>query len=135
MLKRRFAIVALFLISATVLVFAASDAPGSESDPVVTKSYIDQRISGVTAFAPLEIKEGQSLVGQEGAELILRSGEATAIGGVENGIADLTGGADLLSGAAISMNHLLLIPRSDGRGITANTDIWVMIKGGYSIDR
>ena len=134
MLKRRFAIIALFLISVTVTVFAASDAPGSESDPVVTKSYVDQKISGFAAFAPLELKEGQSLVGQEGTEIILRSGEATAIGGVENGIADLTGGADLLSGATINMNHLLLIPRSDGRGITANTDIWVMIKGGYSID-
>ena len=132
-MNRRFVLIALFVISVTILAVAASDAPGSEGDPLVTKSYVDQKMSGVSAFAPLEILEGQSLIGREGTEIILRSGEAKAICGGENGVSDLTGGADLLNGAEIKRNHLLLIPRNDGRGIFATTDVWVMVKGGYDL--
>ena len=49
-------------------------------------------------------------------------------------IADLTGGADLMTGASVELNHLLLVPRNDGRGITAVTDIWVMVRGEYNVN-
>ncbi|MDR1136102.1 MAG: hypothetical protein LBL49_08005 [Clostridiales Family XIII bacterium] len=125
------AILAGIVLSAAV--YAASLEPGSEEDPLVTKSYLDQKLSAAAVFVPLEVKEGQTLIGDEGAEIILRSGEASAIGNEENGISDLTAGKDLMSGDILETNHLLLIPRSDGRGITAITDIWLMIKGGYSL--
>jgi hypothetical protein len=126
------ALLAIGLLS--VAVYAAASDPGSESDPLVTKSYVDQLLSKTgVVFVPLEVKEGQRLVGGEGAELILRSGEATAVGAEENGVSDLTAGKDLMTGDAVEANHLLIVPRGDGRGITAETDVWLMIKGGYSL--
>ncbi len=114
---------------AGVVMAVADTQPGSESDPVVTKSYVDAR----TAFTPISLKAGQKLIGQEGCEIILRSGEATAIDNGANGISDLTAGVDLTMGMAAGLNHQLLVPRTDGRGIAAKTDIWVMVKGMYQI--
>jgi hypothetical protein len=136
--KRRIAIAAiaavLLIAGMTAAAMAAGDAPGSEGDPVVTKSYVDQKLSEAGgAFTPLEIAEGQKLIGGEGTELILRSGEAKAVSGGSNGIADLTDGQDLADGAPLQANHLLLIPRSDGRGLTALTNIWVLVRGNYTL--
>jgi len=40
---------------------------------------------------------------------------------------------DLMTGSQVVTNHLLLVPRNDGRGITAVTDIWVMVRGTYTV--
>lgn len=108
---------------------AAASEPGSETDPVVTKSYVDSK----TSYSPISLTTGQKLIGGEGCEIILRSGEATAIDNGANGISDLTAGMDLMTGSPVVTNHLLLVPRNDGRGITATTDIWVMVRGTYTV--
>jgi len=131
MMRRSFLIMltlaALFI--ACAVAFAANGAPGSSEDPVVSKSYVDERM----AFKPVELAEGQKLIGAGGTEVILRSGEAAAIDNGENGVPDLTVGADLMTGERVGLNHLLLIPRGDGRGITALTEVWVMVRGEYEI--
>ncbi|QHI71269.1 hypothetical protein [Aminipila terrae] len=111
------------------IAMAATNQPGSETDPVVTKSYVDSK----TSYSPISLTAGQKLIGGEGAEIILRSGEATAIDNGANGVSDLTVGTDLMTGSQVATNHLLLVPRNDGRGITALTDIWVMVRGTYTI--
>ena len=117
------------LLGISVLAYASGDVPGSSADPVVSKSYVDAR----TTFSPMELTAGQRLIGGEGAEIILRSGEATAIDNGSNGVSDLTSGTDLMTGNQVATNHLLLVPRDDGRGITAITDIWVLVRGNYTI--
>lgn len=124
----------IIIIAVVAVLFAgaaawAAGGPGSEDDPVVSKSYVDAK----TSFSPIELKEGQKLIGGEGAEIILRSGEATAIGNGENGVSDLTAGADLMTGDQVGLNHMLLAPRDDGRGITALTEAWVMVRGDYTV--
>ncbi|MDR1247005.1 MAG: hypothetical protein LBK57_08270 [Clostridiales Family XIII bacterium] len=122
-------------VAAAVAVRAADGAPGSESDPVVTKSYVDKQLSEAGGvFVPLEVSAGKRLIGGAGTEIILRSGEASAIGSESNGISDLTEGLDLQTGAAVSRDHLLLVPRDDGRGLSATTDVWLMIRGPYTIN-
>ncbi len=111
-------------------VFGASDGPGTDSDPLVSKSYVDTKLT----YTPIQLTAGQKLIGKEGTEIILRSGEATAIDNGANGISDITAGTDLMTGMQVALNHLLLVPRDDGRGITAVTDIWVMIRGDYEIN-
>ncbi len=135
-------IVALALIVTTAAVGAASYEPGSSDDPLVTKSYVDAQIaalkgsSGVaaTVFEPVFVEKGKTLIGGGGTELILRSGGALAVAKGSDGLSDVTEGKDLGGGFAVTKNHLLLVPRDDGRGISAATDIWVMVKGTYSIE-
>lgn len=132
----------IFAMSLNVGAFGANGA-GTPSDPVVTKSYVDAALadlrsqisaSGASSFAVVVVEEGQKLIGTEGTEMVLRGGKATAIDNGIDGISDLTSGKDLKSPAAISKNHLLLVPRSDGRGIHCSTRAYVMVKGGYTIE-
>ena len=128
-----FGLLALLVASA----YAVFADPGSEQDPLVSKSYVDAQIAAVKSsngsFAVVQMKAGQKIVGQEGTEIIVRSGEATAIDNGENGISDLTDGKDLRTGQTAPLNHLLLVPREDGRGILAGTDGYLMIRGGYTV--
>lgn len=128
------------VFSLTVAAAAAADSPGSEDDPIVTKSYVDSQIAGLKSggtssgtYQAVQLTAGQKLTGDEGTEVILRSGEATAIDNGANGVSDLTGGSDLMTGQSVGQNHLLLIPRNDGRGIQAITEIYVMVRGSYTI--
>jgi len=109
-------------------------------------TYVDERMglhfegvplpsaggASVVPFDALFIPAGSILVAEAGVEFILRSGQATAVTGPD-GMVDTTAGRDILNGETIPTNHLLLVPRSDGRGIIANTDVWIMIKGGYQV--
>jgi hypothetical protein len=134
----------LCILLFTAIVNAETFTPGSAQDPVVTKSYVDARITDLenkligsqgtsSAYVPLQILQGKTLLGGVGTEIIFRSGEATAIDNGLNGISDITSGSDLRTGEPLTLNHLIVIPKEDGRGITAKTDIWVLIKGKYTI--
>jgi len=144
------------MVSISVVAFANSLVPGSEQDPVVTLSYVKAQIEELKAYVDsktigpggqgeavtadtiptyeiVNLKSRQKLIGKESTEIILRSGEAEAIDNGVNGISDLTEGKDLLSGDVVNLNHLLIVPRDDGRGIRALTEIYLMVKGEYEI--
>ncbi|HHY94018.1 MAG TPA: hypothetical protein GX513_03250 [Firmicutes bacterium] len=132
---------------------AQSAEPGTEADPLVTKSYVDdklqaladkayveaylgQRLQGL-GLQVVELAAGKQLVAEGGTELILRAGKAVALGSNLGGVADLTAGKDLSSpGAkpdAVPLNHLLLVARSDGRGLKATVDCVVLVRGGFTV--
>lgn len=117
------------LLAGATAVFATTATPGSEGDPLVTQAYVDKK----TTFQPINLSAGQKFMGGAGTELILRAGEATAIDNGANGISDVTSGKDLMTGQTVSLNHLILVPREDGRGIFATTAITVMVRGNYTI--
>ena len=66
-------------------------------------------------------------------EILVRRGQAVVVDTSGNGIPDVTAGQDLKAGNKISLNHLLLIPREDGRGIKALDSVVVMYRGGATI--
>lgn len=137
------------LIGAAVIttqVWAAGNGagvPGSADDPVVTKSYVDQQIAAVgggggTSLKVVELKPGKTLYGFEGTEFIVRTGSVVSVAGRNgDGLTDLTAGADLRAGAWVAANHLLLIARSDNRGLrlAPNYDgiAYVMVRGKYDL--
>ncbi len=159
-----------FVLSLAVLtaslVFGAEVLPGSEDDPLVSKSYVDELIEDLrkafgleidelreslgepgeggqeqpvqspsaSSFMVVEVPGGTSVIGFEGTEIIVRSGYAFAIDNGEDGVSDLTAGVDLKGGDPAPKNHLLLVPRSDGRGISCQGLCYVMIKGEYSFE-
>lgn len=87
----------------------------------------------VVPFETLFVPAGSTLIAEAGVEFVLRSGQATAISG-PNGMVDVTAGHDITHGTRIPTDHLLLVPRTDGRGFFANTDTWVMIKGRFEVN-
>lgn len=186
------------VLSTVIMAHAATSAqPGSEFDPLVTKSYVDEQIQKLSekigntspgssssktgsvdeqvidnlrtdvrdltnliidaytkiqslekqnleliqklqslesGFAVVEAKKNQVVVLGAGSEIILRSGEATAISGMYGGLADVTGARDLISGDRIPSQHLLISARDDGRGIKVLSDTaYMLIRGSYSV--
>jgi hypothetical protein len=119
--------------------------PGSAADPLVTESYVQSAIQAALAhfvpssplppsFAVVDVPAGDRLLLGAGAEVVLRSGRATALAGAGGGLADLTAGRDLVSGAAVAPDHLLLCPRADGRGVLAETALILLVEGGYQLN-
>ena len=45
----------------------------------------------------------------------------------------MTSGRDTVGGEAVLANHHLVCPRNDGRGIKAESKLYIMIKGAYDI--
>ena len=85
-------------------------------------------------FKVLELKKGETILAEESTEIIVRSGVVNAVGSENGGLSDITQGVDLKSGQQIKVNHLIIVPRSDGRGIEVKSnDTFIMIKGGYKI--
>ncbi len=136
--------------------------PGSQRDPLISKSYVDSKIDEVKKYLDdsivevrkelaiqkpinkedsgfsnelsiVELKKGQYLIGYSGTEIILRSGRAAAIGSELGGISDITAGKDLDTNESVQKNHLLIIPRSDGRGVYSQTSTFFMVRGDYKI--
>ena len=132
--------------------FSVGNNPGGSSDPIVTQSYVEARIQALNdslqnqinnikvsgggtevGFEVVAVLAGQTVYLQENSQFILRTGEATAIAGEGGGLANLTSGVDLNTGDSVPRNHLLLIPRSDGRGVVFLKDAYIMVRGGYEV--
>jgi len=137
------AIVVFFLFAMSASADMAE--PGSENDPIVTKSYVDKvfydlkqyvdsKSSGSLSFEIVYLEKGQVLIGDKSTEIILRSGIASAVDSGMGGLADVTAGKDIKNGENIHQNHLLIVPRDDGRGVKAeNNNVVLMVKGGYTV--
>ena len=137
-------IVAAMLLVMSMGVLAYAEGAGTENDPVVTKSYVDSLVAGLKTelqqsgsgegFAAVKIDAGTSVICKAGTEVIIRSGYASAIDNeTADGIPDLTSGTNVPGGKNFDRNHLLIIPKEDGRGIKCSDDCWIMIKGGYTL--
>ena len=85
----------------------------------------------ITDYDVVYLTKGQTIVGS--SEFILRSGSAISTCPGINGITDITDGVDLTDGMEIPWNHLLLVPRDDGRGITVTSvEAYIMARGQYT---
>lgn len=138
------------ILLGTTLVFAA---PGSEDDPLVSLSYLEDRIEQLeysieekldkitdnekdTESNDLEIVEisaGESIICKDGTEIILRGGKARVIAAELGGLSDITAGEDLKMDEQVPPNHLIIVPRDDERGVHATEDAIFMIRGEYEI--
>jgi len=162
------AIMALALFGAVSV--ATSGDPGTSTDPVVTKSFVEKRLSEISAvidkklellsdrvddveavtetgsgsgpaapgappaFAVVELADGDLVTFGENTQVILRGGAATAIA-AENDLPDVTGGTGLGLGTKVPLNHLIIIPKNDGRGMKIVDRAWLMIAGQYTVTK
>lgn len=92
-------------------------------------------------FTIVQLADGKALFASPSVcEVIVRAGSAVVVSPFttkweEQGISDATDGAELYDGAAVPVNHTLLIPRDDGRGIVAKGgSVWLLVRGDYRIE-
>lgn len=93
---------------------------------------VQAAVAPLVEWKVVPVPKGQGLAAGAGTEMVLRSGQARAVAGPAGGVADLTGGKDLGQGAVVPANHLLLAARADGRGISAASDLVVLVRGSFS---
>jgi len=140
----------IIAIGCIAMGYAADTTPGTSTDPVVTKAYVDKVVSelkeelkgssAVSSDAAVSsqwevvfAESGKTIIGGQGTQMILRSGSAKITLQGPDGVSDLTGAGDLKDGVKVERNHLLLFPRADGRGIKITADAYVMVLGSYEI--
>ena len=104
--------------------------PGGSGDPLVTQSYVDQ----FTQWRVLELGTNQIMRCHAGTEFITRRGQAVIVDSTGNGIPDVTGGEDIFAGNAAPLNHMLIVPRDDGRGIKALSPVVVLYRGHVTVN-
>ena len=141
-------IVGLCSVAIVLGATVAFSEPGSKDDPLVTSSYVDTKIKQLKDYIDskvakdvnngdslvvVNLEPGQSIIGKNGTEIILRSGRSTAIASESGGLADITSGEDIFMNGNIPKNHLLIISRDDGRGVYAVTDSFYLVRGTYEI--
>ncbi len=134
-LKKIIAIVLALAAILTVTALASGD------DPVISLSYlneifmpkVEKKINETAVFTVVNVDKGDTFLAGAGCEFILRGGEATVIASKSGGLSDTTDGVDLTQDSLVPANHLLIVPRDDGRGFDAVTDVIIMVKGTYEI--
>lgn len=94
---------------------------------------IENLEKGNAGFEIVTVQQGQTILGKQGSEMIIRSGLGTITASAAGGVQDVTDGTDLGSGVSAPNNNLLIIPREDGRGIQATKTMVVMVRGGYTL--
>ena len=134
----------------------AASTFGTQSDPLVAKSYLDQVVtpklqaefetkldeqvqimeqqiaaqSSGLSFTAVSLSNGQTLKCSAGCEIVLRAGTAAVTG--TSGISDVTDGATIAVGSYLTPNHLCMVG-ADGDGIKASSSVTLLVCGGYTI--
>lgn len=133
------------------------DQPGTATDPLVTKSYVDEKIAGAVAaeieklkesgdwggggsgdvsMEVVKLRQGFKIVGEVGTEFIVRNGKTVVFSNSVNGIPDVTAGKDIQNGELVENNHHL-INAGEGRGIKPHEDttgtIFVLVRGEFTL--
>ena len=136
-------------LALALVVGAALPAFANNGDPLVSLSYLNKRLEQIesrlqgdsptggsaSALEVVNLESGDELIVAQGTEMIPRTGSLTVIAGASGGLSDITEGANLDQGNKATKDHLLIAPRSDGRGLKANTKAIVLVRGSYSVDR
>lgn len=138
----------------------ADGTAGTTTDPLVTVSYMELKLkalddkylsevnalksqieqmsqignstTGTQKFEIINVPKGSAVYFADSAEFIVRVGHATVIDPNSVGIPDLTEGSKVLNGKGVPIDHHMLVPSNDGRGILTTEDCWMMIKGNYT---
>lgn len=104
--KFKLAAICLLLVATAAL----AQSPGTASDPLVSKSYIDHflRFRSVVLPADTELKP------EPGALIVVRSGQLRLEASRGKSVIDLTAGKEISGSSDLPLNHLIIVPDVDG---------------------
>lgn len=151
-MEKKIAIVVIVLTVLSVGIFragmvagAATSEAGSSGDPLITKSYLDERLASLgdtssassagtktsADYKKITLSKGNTLYADAGTEVILYTGNAKAVSNGD-GIINVTKGELTANGISLGKYCSYLIPASQS-GINAISECVVFVKGGYTI--
>ncbi len=124
--------------------YASTAVSNSAFVSAVAQSVIDKMgthtspVSGAAIsgdeWKVVKIASGKTVMLSLGSETVLRIGSGKCYcTGSGVGLVNLSNGSTLSNGGVVAANNLYLVTIEGGRGITATSDMTVLIKGGYSI--
>lgn len=162
-IKKSLLVIALILTILTVSV-SADEAYSSQNDPLVSLSYVNDvlgpqimaevlakiesqyvKITDITDmsagdYSLVTLSRDQTLMAKGICEIVVLSGDSTVIisssSNIEagQGLVDVTDGAVITNGQLIKVNHKIIIPKADGRGIVVTSDsVSILVRGEYVI--
>ena len=162
MKNNRIILVLAFVLVAVVFsavgAYAASTL-GSQSDPLVTLSYVNERLypqlvekiseeadraaadvrsdisksgGNTDTYSVVSLQNGQTLTGQVGCEILLRIGSASVSASETPGLVDLTDASSINNGSALKQNHLYMVTIA-GNGVKAGSSVKLVVRGDYSV--
>lgn len=124
----------IFMFRAGMSAGAASSQPGSVGDPLITKSYLEKRLSEIqsntSSYIKVSVAKGKTITASAGTELILYSGSGTVIG--SNGLLNLSSGELFKQGTILALYSIYFSP-SNSSGMKATSNMVLYVKGKYSV--
>jgi hypothetical protein len=118
-------LIGTLLFCSGMQVGAATNEPGSAGDPLITVSYLEQRLeqSG-NGYECITLKKGELLSVAQGSQIVLYTGTAV----VSENLIDTTAGSLVAGGAVAEKYHAYLAP-ADGSGFTAQSTCVIFLSG------
>lgn len=124
-------LVAFVIFGAGFAVGAVTAEPGSNEDPLITKSYLDTRIAEFNkdiGYQKITVSKGRSLACVAGTQIIMTSGTAKA----NAALMDTTTGKKTSKSKKLTKNHSLLVTK-DNTTIKASGSCVVYVLGNYTL--
>ena len=125
------------LLAATCV--AAAGSVGSSDDPLVTYSYVNDTFKKEIlseangGFVLVTMRNGQTLKGAVGTEVMLRVGTASCTASSSPGLIDTTAASSIDHGAALAKNHLYMMTIEE-RGVKATAaTVKLLVRGNYTV--
>ena len=129
--RKKFLLIGVAVLVGTLLfcsgmqVGAATTEPGSAGDPLITLSYLEQRLEQNSSGCQcITLKKGEMLPLVQGSQIVLYTGTATVL---EN-LIDTTAGTLVSAGKKAERYHSYLVP-ADGSGFTGETTCVIFLSG------
>lgn len=134
-MKKRIAVFVVCLVigvacfQAGRMVEAGSAEPGSQADPLITKSYLDDRLSAAAGgYSSVQLSKGQSMQLSEGAYVVVYKGSAKITTG---SMINTTEGSIFKKGNSLVMYNSFLA--AGDVSLTAGSSITMYVSGSYTI--
>lgn len=116
---------------------AMRNIPAATEAADSSETTVSRAVNAGADFEVILLAQNQRIRAASGSlEIIVRPGaEVTVMSGYDDlGIADISTGQEILHGEPAPINHLLVIPRADTRGLVVHSEIaYIMVRGDYII--
>lgn len=111
---------------------AASKTPGSTGDPLITLSYLEERLGETKGeYRKVQLSRGEALTGKPGTGIVVLGGSVTATG---SGLVDVTEGTLAESDTSLFLYHSYIVAE-ESSGCEALSACTLLVSGEYAVKK